>query len=95
MVVVEDRTLHPLVKQVLAGSRRILACRSRKKEPITPEILSNLVENFAQPGAFLADVRIVAICLLGFAGLCHYSEIANLKEVDISIFPEHMEIFLK
>ena len=95
MAVVEDPTSHPLVKQVLAGSKRILACRSRKKEPITPEILSNLVEKFAQPGASLAEVRTVAICLLGFAGFFRYSEMANLKEADVSIFPEHMEIFLE
>ena len=83
----------PNLKQVLAGSKRILACRSRKKEPITPEILSNLVEKFAQPGASLAEVRTVAICLLGFAGFFRYSEMANLKEADVSIFPEHMENF--
>ena len=65
---------------MLAGSRRILACRliKKKKDPTTPEILSNLVENFAQPGASLADVRPVAICWLGFAGFLHYSKIANL-----------------
>ena len=32
---------HPLVIQVLAGIKRMLACPTVKKEPITPEILSN------------------------------------------------------
>jgi len=68
MAVAEDPTSHPLVKQVLAGCKRVLACRSQKKEPITPEILHKLVEQFAQPGTSLADVRTITICLLGFAG---------------------------
>ena len=67
----KDPTSHPLVKQVLAGSRRTLACRSRKKELVTPRILSNLVENFVQPGASLADVRTLAICLVAFAAHLH------------------------
>ena len=79
MAVAEDPTSHPLVKQVLAGCKRVLACRSRKKEPITPEILHNLVERFAQPGASLADVRTITICLLGFAGFFRYNELASLR----------------
>jgi len=55
--VAEDPTSYPLVEQVLAGCKRVLACRSRKKEPITPKSLNNLVEKFAQPGASLADVH--------------------------------------
>ena len=66
-----------------------------KKEPITPEILHNLVERFAQPGASLADVRTITICLLGFAGFFRYNELASLREADISIFPDHMELFLE
>ena len=95
MAVAEDPTSHPLVKQVLAGCKRVLACRSQKKEPITPEILHSLVERFAQPGASLADVRTITICLLGFAGFFRYNELASLREADVSIFPDHMELFLE
>jgi len=66
-----------------------------KKEPITPEILHKLVERFVQPGASLADVRTIIICLLGFAVFFHYNELASLREADVSIFPDHMELFLE
>jgi len=66
-----------------------------KKEPITPEILHKLVERFVQPGASLADVRTIIICLLGFAVFFHYNELASLREADVSMFPDHMELFLE
>ena len=46
LAVVEDPTDHPLVKNVLAGAKRILAHRTVKKEPITAEILQKLYDRF-------------------------------------------------
>ena len=43
---VEDPTDHPLVKQILAGGKRILAHKKIKKEPITAEILQKLHNKF-------------------------------------------------
>ena len=95
LAVVDDPTQHDLVKQVLAGARRILAHKTTKKEPITPEILERLVDEFAQQNAELDDIRIVTICLVGFAGFLRYSELEALKESDLQIFPDHMEIFIE
>ena len=67
MAGVEDTTVHPMVQQVLAGARRILAKKTNKKEPITPEILASLVEHFAGKDASLSDIRTITFCLLGFA----------------------------
>ena len=44
LAMVEDTTTHPLVVQVLAGAKRQLACPTIKKEPITPEILTKIVD---------------------------------------------------
>ena len=46
LAVVDDPTRYDLVKQVLAGARRILAHKTTKKEPITPEILERPVDEF-------------------------------------------------
>ena len=91
----DDPTQSDLVKQVLAGAKWILAHKTVKKEPITPEILSQLVDRFAGEKAELDDVRVIIWCLIGFAGFLRYSELAALKESDIQIFPQHMEIFIK
>ena len=85
----DDPTQSDLVKQVLAGAKRILAHKTVKKEPITPEILSQLVDRFAGEKAELDDVWVITWCLRGFAGFLHYSELVALKESDIRIFPQH------
>ena len=53
------------------------------------------MEKFAQEKADLDDIRIVVICLIGFAGFLRYSELAALKESDLHIFSDHMEIFIE
>lgn len=44
---VDDPTCCNIVKATVVGVKRLLAHRTQKKEPITPEILKNLVERFA------------------------------------------------
>ena len=95
MATVEDTTNHPIVQHVLAGAKRELAHKTVKKEPITPEILTNLIEKFGQPEASLFDVRTLTMCLVGYAGFFRFDELAKLKESDVSIYPEHMEIFVE
>ena len=84
LAVVEDPTDHPLVKQVLAGAKRMLAHKTCKKEPITPDILQKLYDTFETKDADLSIIRTMAICLLGFAGFFRFSELATLKECDIT-----------
>ena len=92
---VEDPTEHSLVRQVLAASKRILAHHTAKKEPITPEILSKLVDKFAMADASLSDIRTVTFCLLGYAGFFRFEELAKLRESDVLIYAGHMEIFIE
>ena len=79
----------------LAGARRILAKKTNKKEPITPEILASLVERFAGKEASLSDIRTITFCLLGFAGFFRFDELAKLKETDVAIYESHMELFVE
>ena len=68
LAVVEDPTKHPLGAQVVAGAKRILAKPTSKKEPITADILAELVKKFGQKDAELGDIRTLAICLISYAG---------------------------
>ena len=95
VALVDDPTQSDLVKQVLAGAKRMLAHRTTKKEPITPEILAQLVDKFAGIDADLGDLRVVTWCLIGFAGFLRFNELSVLKESDLQIFPDHMEIFIE
>lgn len=95
LAVVEDPTKHPLVVQVVAGAKRILARPTLKKEPITAEILGSLVKRFGQLNASLSDIRTLAICLISYAGFFRYNEISNLKESDVCVYQDHLEIFVE
>ena len=95
LAVVEDPTDHPLVKQVLAGAKRVLAHKTCKKEPITPEILQKLSDRFVTRDADLSVIRTMTICLLGFAGFFRFSELSSLKESDVTFYATHMEVFVE
>lgn len=95
VAVVEDPTKHPLVSQVVAGAKRILAKPTVRKEPISADILSSLVQKFGQASATLSDIRTLTICLISYAGFFRFSEIANLKESDVAIYTNHLEIFVE
>ena len=70
---VEDTKTHPLVQQVIAGAKGRLAHKTVKKERITPDILSKLVEKFGQAEAPLSDTRTLTMCLVGYAGFFRLS----------------------
>ena len=95
LAMVEDTTTHPLVVQVLAGAKRQLACPTIKKEPITPEILTKIVNKFGKDDASLLDVRTLTVFLVGYAGFLRFDELSNLKESDVQILEEHMELFIE
>lgn len=95
LAVVENPTDHPLVKQVLAGGKRILAHKTSKKEPITPEILKQLHDSLFSKDVSLSQVRTMAICLLGYAGFFRFSELVSLKESDVFFYPDHIEVFVE
>ena len=94
LAVVEDPTDHLLVKQVLADAKRILTHQTIK-EPITPEILRRLFDKFVTPTAQLTIIRTMTICLLGYAGFCRFSELANVRECDIAFYDKHVEVFIE
>ena len=93
MATVEDITAHPLVQQVLAGAKRLLAHKTTKKEPITMDHLKSLVGRFGSKDASLANIRALTFCLLGFAGFLRFDELSRIRLCDISLHQEYMELF--
>ena len=83
---------HPLVKQILAGAKRILAHKKIKKEPITAEILQKLHNKFVCKDAGLPIICTMVICLLGYTGFFRFEEIDSLRESDKN-FMESTERF--
>ena len=68
----------------------MLAYRTQKNRPITPEILKNLVDKFVFPGASLSSIRVVTVNLMSFAVfVLRFNEMTSLKEANIQIFSDH------
>ena len=63
-------SVHPMVSAMVSASQRILGKDKSKKEPITPEMLRALVSSkISDKSPSLSDLRTVALCLIGYAGL--------------------------
>ena len=95
MATVEDVTAHPLIQQVMAGTKRLLAHKTSKKEPITTENLLALVDKFGSNDASLADIRALTFCLLGYAGFLRFDELSHLRLCDITFHQQHLELFIE
>jgi hypothetical protein len=48
-----------------------------KKEPITPEILKQIVTKYGTVSSNLKDLRLVTMCLICYAGFLRFSELVN------------------
>lgn len=62
-----------------------------KKEPIKPEHLKALVSTFGKDDNFY-HLRTLCMCCLGFAGFLRFSEIVNIRYLDISLQDNCVEI---
>ena len=81
----------PLVKATLEGLRRILAKPEVRKEPVMADMLKAMVEA-AGPASAMTEVRLLAVCLVAFAGFMRCDERIKLKSEDITFNTESMVI---
>ena len=80
---------------VKEGAHRSIGHLTVKKEPITPEILNNLVCVYADEHANLRHIRIACMCLLSYAGFLRYSELSNLMRKHVTFYEQHIKLFLE
>lgn len=83
-----------LVVSVLEGARRLSAKPVNKKEPITSEILQQIVNRYGTGSSSLPDIRISCMCLLSYAAFLRFSELVNLKRSDITFYEDHLSLYI-
>jgi hypothetical protein len=81
-----------LINLIIEGSKRILGRPIVKKELITSIHLKKIVEKFGSDVKNLYNLRICAMCLVGYAGFLRYNEIANLKMCNLNIFYTYISL---
>ena len=87
----EEVSRNSLIKSVVEGFQRQLAQPKRKKEPVTPDMLKEIVTStIANPT--LTQIRLSAICLLAYAGFLRFDELQKLRCCDVVFMGDRMEI---
>ena len=81
----------PLVKATLEGLQCILAKPKVWKEPVTADMLKAMVEA-AGPAPSLTEVRLLAVCLVAYAGFMRCEELVKLKGSDVTFNAEGMVV---
>ena len=85
---------HPLVKSTLASAQCFLARQTIKEEPSTVSQLERSVASKADSMASLYNIRSV-ICLLAFAALLRFDELAKLVRSDVKIEDVMLKLFIQ
>ena len=80
-----------LVKATLEGLQRILAMPKVRKEPVTADMLKTMVEA-AGSAPSLTEVKLLAVCLVAFAGFMRCDELVKLKFADVTFNVDGMVI---
>lgn len=65
-----------------------------KKEPVTSEMVKQIIDNYGSPTNDLKDLRIATICALGFAGFLRYNELCNILPTHVTFRANLMSILI-
>ena len=84
----------PLVKMTIQGYRRVTASTPNRKEPVSPAIMIQLFDAHGQFSATLADLRILFICFISYAGFLRFSDLSNVSRADCKITDSRLLIHL-
>lgn len=80
--------------QVAGWGTRILAQPKVRKEPVTAEMLKAMVDA-AGPEPSLSEVRLLAVCLLAFAGFLRCEKLLKLVCADVQFNQEGLVLSIK
>jgi hypothetical protein len=83
-----------LVTSVKEGCMREHSHPVVKKEPISPAILSAIVDNLGGYHASLYQLRTCCIFLLGYAGFLRFSEIVNIRRSHLTFCESYLKLFI-
>ena len=83
-----------IVQQIVEATKRLYGKSPSPRKPITVDTLSQIVSKYGGSRASLSDLRVCFIFLVGFAGFMRSDELIHIQRKHISIFHDHMEIYI-
>ena len=81
-------------QQLLQAAKRSKPPIHSKKEPVTPDMIKEIIDKHGSSSVSLKDLRIAAICCIGFAGFFRYNELSLLSPTNLECFPDYLRIFV-
>ena len=87
-------TTNSLVKSSLQGFKRLNSSPTVRKEPITPVILAKILASHGHSTATLADLRVLFICFVSYAGFLRFNDLSSVTRKDCVITTDRMTIHL-
>lgn len=83
------------VLSVKEGVIRTVGHSVHKKEPMTPDILKQIVNNYGKDTSNLKDLRLATMCLICYAGFLRFSELVNLKRSNVKFYADHVNLYIE
>ena len=80
--------------QQLLGAAKRSKPPIHKKEPVTPDMIKEIIDKHGSSSASSKDLRLAAICSIGFAGFFHYDELSRMSPTHLEFFPDYLRIFV-
>ena len=89
-------TNNNMVRTVLEGARRLISTATRRKEPITPDILLRILHHYQgiRKPLTLTARRMMAFLLLAYSACLRCEEALTVRRSHIRIHTTHMDIVL-
>ncbi|KAK3086232.1 hypothetical protein FSP39_015566 [Pinctada imbricata] len=89
-----DPTENSYVKSLQDAAKRIATPVAVKKDPVTPEMLTELCKFYSDCNDLLI-VRDIAMILISFSAFLRYDELSHLKCSDLSIHDSYISIHIE
>ena len=87
-------TDNPMVKNALQGFKRIHSSPTARKLPITPQILREIWKSHGQAHATLADLRILFISFISYAGFLRFDDLRKISRNSCTFTQDCLTIHL-
>ena len=83
----------PICKNFLEAAKRCKA-PTKRKVPITPEMIKAIIDKYAGLSASLQDLRLACLCSIAFTRFFRYNEICNIQPAHLEFSSEYLKIFV-
>ena len=83
-----------IFKHVIEAAKRTANNSVQKKTPLTSQAIRDIIDKFEQDNGGLEDLRVAAICTLGFAGFFQYDELKNMRPHHIKLCDNHIKVLV-